>query len=46
MVNETKSHFSEGGKGEFTVHLVIVDGVRFLDLFPDEPDCPQNSLPP
>ena len=44
VVNETPSHSSDGGKGEFTVHLVIVDGMRFLDLFPDEPDCPLSSL--
>jgi hypothetical protein len=44
VVNETKSHFSDGGKGKFTVHFVMVDGMRFLDLFPDEPACPQASL--
>ena len=44
VVNETKSRFSEGGKGGFVVHLVMAEGVRFLDLFPAEPDSPQNSL--
>jgi hypothetical protein len=44
VVTEPESRFSEGGKGEFTVHLVMVDGMRFLDLFPAEPGCPLNSL--
>jgi hypothetical protein len=44
VVTESDSSMSKGGKGEFVVHLVKVEGVMFLDLFPAEPNCPQNDF--
>jgi len=33
-----------GPTGEFIVHLVKIGGVRFLDLYPDDPACKLNDL--
>jgi hypothetical protein len=44
VVTESNSSMSRGRKGEFVVHLVKVEGVVFLDLFPAEPNCPQNDF--
>lgn len=34
----------KGGKGEFVVHLLKVEGRLFLDLFPVEPDLKENAF--
>ena len=34
----------DGKKGEFVAHLLKVEGRMFLDLYPVEPELPQNDL--